>query len=114
MAELGVASAVIGLIETGFALGKFLHDTYNNYSSAPKEVLKISVEVTICCELMQPFGDQLQARAVSYTPEFVTSIKALVDNVSRSYILLESYKLSHTAQLAANTVTVERDLREHP
>lgn len=82
MAELGVAASVVQLVETGFALGKFLDDTYHDYRGAPAEVLEIASEVIICCELMRPLGEQLRAGAVKYTSRFETSVKALVDNVS--------------------------------
>jgi hypothetical protein len=81
MAELGVAASVIELVNAGFALGKFLDDTYHDYKNAPTEVLEIATEVNICCELMQPLGEQLKAGSVRYTQRFETSVQALVDNV---------------------------------
>jgi hypothetical protein len=82
MAELGVAASVIELINTGFELGKFLDNTYHDYRNAPTEVLEIATEVNICCELMQPLGEQLKTGSVRYTKRFENSVKALVQNLS--------------------------------
>ena len=82
MAELGVAAAIVELTKSGFALGKFLNDTYRDYRNAPSEVLEIATEVNICCELMLPLGEQLKASSGNFTERFEMSVNALVDNVS--------------------------------
>jgi hypothetical protein len=107
MAELGVAASVIELVNAGFALGKFLDDTYHDYKNAPTEVLEIATEVNICCELMQPLGEQLKAGSVRYTQRFETSVQALVDNVGIMPVIELGLNVS------TDQVAVDYNIRQH-
>lgn len=82
MAEpFSLATAIVELTKTGIALGKFLNDTWLSYRNAPAEVLEIAHEVTICCELMTPLGEQLKTGSVRYTSRFQEAVEGLVKNV---------------------------------
>ena len=83
MAEpFSLATGIVQLSQAGFALGKFLNDTWLSYKNAPTEVLEIAHEVTICCELMSPLGEQLKSSSVRYTSRFQEAVEGLVKNVS--------------------------------
>ena len=82
MAEIGLAASVIELTNTAFSVGKFLNETWLAYKNAPTEVLEIAHEVTLCYELMKPFGEQLKTSCVAYKPEFQQAVEWLVKNVS--------------------------------
>ena len=77
-----LATGIVEPTHAGFALGKFLNDTWLSYKNAPAEVLEIAHEVTICCELMTPLGDQLKTGSISYTSKFQEAVERLVKNVS--------------------------------
>ena len=81
MASIGLAASIIELTNAGFSLGKFLNETWLSYQNAPTEVLEIAAEVSICCELMTPLGEQLKVGSVKYTSKFQSSVEALVKNV---------------------------------
>ena len=85
MAEsISLAAGIIELTNTGFSLGKFLNETWLAYKNAPAEVLEIAHEVTICCELMTPLGEQLKSGSVHYTSKFQEAVEGLVKNVSNA------------------------------
>jgi hypothetical protein len=83
MAEpISLAASVIEVTNTGFALGKFLNETWLSYKNAPAEVLEIAHDVTICCELMTPLGEQLKTGSAYYTSRFQEAVEGLVKNAS--------------------------------
>lgn len=59
-----------------------LKNTCRSYINAPAEMQEIAHDVTICCELMTPFGEELKTGAVAYTSEFQKAVEGRVDRVT--------------------------------
>ena len=81
-AGLDVATAIIGVLNQAFALGKVLNDTIQDYRNAPAEIGQMASELNVYCELMIPLTEHMKMGSVKYSPAFQQSVETLVKNVS--------------------------------
>jgi hypothetical protein len=117
MAEpIALAASVIEVTNTGFALGKFLNETWLSYRNAPAEVLEIAHDVTICCELMSPLGEQLKTASAYYTSRFKEAVEGLVKNASfglSSLLAGVMLTLEYSRQGRLTTFALSYPMTEH-
>lgn len=78
---ISLSASIIALAEAGFAVGRFLSDTFKSYKNAPEDILEIAHEVNICSTLMGSLGEKLKDAALRYSESFRESVEYLVKNV---------------------------------
>ncbi len=82
MDPFSITLGALALAETANKLASSLTDRYRAFSSAPKEMLEIAGQVTMCAGLVDVFVRSVDGTAHNFPKRFQQDVSTLVMQVS--------------------------------